>query len=102
MSSEDVENALQPPRLPRTLEEKENHKRLIVVLEMACLETVKAGKAFQLLNCDDHLSILRKNNRNLNDARPDITHQVSARPLLFRDHHPGLITFTSVLAQPVG
>lgn len=72
----DVEKSLQAPRVPRTLQEKENTKRLIVVLEDACIETVKAGKAFQLLNCDDHLSILRKNKRNLNDARPDITHQV--------------------------
>jgi rRNA small subunit pseudouridine methyltransferase Nep1 len=71
-----VEGALQPPKLPRNEVEKESHKRLIVVLEDACLETVKAGKAFQLLNCDDHISILRKNSRNLNDARPDITHQV--------------------------
>ena len=72
----DVEASLQPPRVPRTLADKENAKRLIVVLEGACLETVKSGKSFQLLNCDDHLTILRKNNRNLNDARPDITHQV--------------------------
>ena len=64
------------PRLPKTSEEKENTPRLIVVLESACLETVKFGKSFQLLNSDDHYSLLKKKNRDLEDARPDITHQV--------------------------
>lgn len=63
------------PRLPKTLQEKESNRRLIVVLEAACLETVKFGNGFQLLNCDDHISILRKKKRDLADARPDITHQ---------------------------
>ena len=73
----EVERALEQPRIPKTAQEKESAKRLIIVLEDACIETVKAGNAFQLLNCDDHLRILQKNKRNLNDARPDITHQVS-------------------------
>jgi len=47
----------------------------VVVLEMACLETVKVGKAFQLLNCDDHVNFLQRRGLDLNDARPDITHQ---------------------------
>lgn len=68
--------ATQEPTLPRNAVEKENYKRLIVIIEGALLETVKTGKAFQLLNCDDHLSVLRKNKRDLNEARPDITHQV--------------------------
>mmetsp|Transcript_21281 Transcript_21281/g.82614 ORF Transcript_21281/g.82614 Transcript_21281/m.82614 type:complete len:328 (+) Transcript_21281:53-1036(+) len=63
------------PKLPKTLLEKENNRRLIVVLESACLETVKFGNGFQLLNCDDHISILRKKKRDLAEARPDITHQ---------------------------
>lgn len=50
-------------------------KRLIVVLESAHLETVKAGKHFGLLNVDEHTGILRKNNRDFGTARPDITHQ---------------------------
>lgn len=50
-------------------------KRLIVVLEDANLETVKAGKHFGLLNVDDHTGILKKHNRDLGSARPDITHQ---------------------------
>ena len=50
-------------------------KRLIVVLESANLETVKAGKGFGLLNVDEHVGILRKLNKDFSQARPDITHQ---------------------------
>ncbi len=53
----------------------EEERRLIVVLEDACLETVKWGKGFGLLNVDDHAGILRKHGRDLTSARPDITHQ---------------------------
>lgn len=52
-----------------------NTKRLIVVLEKASLETVKNGKTFELLNCDKHKGILKKNGRDLGSCRPDITHQ---------------------------
>ncbi|KAK2708664.1 ribosomal RNA small subunit methyltransferase NEP1-like [Artemia franciscana] len=50
-------------------------KRLIVVLEGAQLECVKVGYEFELLNCDDHIGILKKNNRDPATVRPDITHQ---------------------------
>lgn len=33
---------------------------------------------YALLNCDDHQGILAKTGRDIADARPDITHQVSA------------------------
>lgn len=33
------------------------------------------GNLFELLNCDDHMNILRKNNRDPGTCRPDITHQ---------------------------
>lgn len=49
-----------------------------VLLENANLETVKqSGRSggFVLLNCDDHRHVLKKMNREANDARPDITHQ---------------------------
>ncbi|XP_063902536.1 ribosomal RNA small subunit methyltransferase NEP1-like [Zophobas morio] len=65
----------QTPKLPKNQRERDNQKRLIVVLERACLETGKVGKEFHLLNCDDHQNILRKNGKNIADARPDITHQ---------------------------
>ena len=51
------------PRPAKGLE-KETAQRLIVVLERASLETVKAGQSFQLLNSDDHAHILKKNNKN--------------------------------------
>eukprot|EP00040_Diaphanoeca_grandis_P014471 m.73472 g.73472 ORF g.73472 m.73472 type:complete len:242 (-) comp24561_c0_seq1:59-784(-) len=63
------------PKIPRTMVEKESAKRLIVILEGAGLETVKVGKSFQLLSQADHMNILRKNNRDGVNCRPDITHQ---------------------------
>lgn len=33
------------------------------------------GNTFELLNCDDHANIMRKNNRDPGSCRPDITHQ---------------------------
>lgn len=70
-----------------------SQRRLFVVLEQACLETyrissgsAKNGRAgrggegevkYTLLNCDDHQGILAKTGRDIADARPDITHQVS-------------------------
>jgi rRNA small subunit pseudouridine methyltransferase Nep1 len=64
------------PKLPKTGLEKDTAKRVIVVIERACLETAKVGKEYQLLNCDDHQNILRKNKKDISEARPDITHQV--------------------------
>lgn len=64
------------PKLPKTSSEKENTNRLIVVLEKACLETVKVGKGYELLNCDDHAHILKKHKREPAECRPDITHQM--------------------------
>jgi rRNA small subunit pseudouridine methyltransferase Nep1 len=75
----DVHMVPQAPKVPKTTMEKENSRRLIVVLEEATLETLKIGKNkeghYQLLNVDDHLHILKKNNRETYEARPDITHQ---------------------------
>ncbi|CAE6443745.1 unnamed protein product [Rhizoctonia solani] len=71
------------PTVPRTPAQKSNSRRLIVVLEQACLEAYKvssnsgAGRdaKYALLNCDDHQGILAKTGRDIADARPDITHQ---------------------------
>lgn len=60
-------------------EDENNRKRLIVILEFASLETVKSKRTeggYELLNCDDHIHILKKLNRDWTEARPDITHQV--------------------------
>ena len=53
-----------------------------MVLDSATLETVKVGKSgnHELLNCDDHQGILRKNNRDIAEVRPDIAHQVCGAP----------------------
>jgi len=64
------------PKTPRTKQEKDSAQRLIVVLERACLETVKAGKSYELLNCDDHAHILKKHKRDPGESRPDISHQM--------------------------
>ncbi|KAK4684736.1 rRNA small subunit pseudouridine methyltransferase Nep1, partial [Tremellales sp. Uapishka_1] len=72
---------------PKSNAEKENTRRLIVVLSQACLEAYRissgsggknaSGKEakYALLNCDDHQGILAKTGRDIADARPDITHQ---------------------------
>ncbi|XP_015112523.1 ribosomal RNA small subunit methyltransferase NEP1 [Diachasma alloeum] len=54
---------------------KNQEKRLIVILDGAQLESVKVGNNFELLNCDDHVGILKKNNRDPGSCRPDIAHQ---------------------------
>lgn len=67
-------------------------RRLIVVLSNASLETYKASHSagpnrmgaapreekYSLLNSDEHIGVMRKMNRDISDARPDITHQVCA------------------------
>lgn len=80
--------------VPRTPAAKSSTRRLIVVLEQACLEayrvsgpsgsggrpgrpaTTNKEVKYTLLNCDDHQGILAKTGRDIADARPDITHQV--------------------------
>ncbi|XP_055540730.1 ribosomal RNA small subunit methyltransferase NEP1 [Wyeomyia smithii] len=64
-----------PAKHMNTSHIRSNERRLIVILEGAQLETVKVGAAFELLNCDDHLNILKKYNRDPGRCRPDITHQ---------------------------
>ncbi|XP_048880872.1 ribosomal RNA small subunit methyltransferase NEP1 [Brienomyrus brachyistius] len=64
-----------PAKQMRNLHEKMSEKRLVVVLEGATLETVKVGKSFELLNCDQHKSMIIKNGRDPGTVRPDITHQ---------------------------
>lgn len=64
-------------KLPKTLEEKTEGRRLTVVLFNASLETVKTRKGdFQLLNCDDHRKLVtKKSGKDPADLRPDIVHQ---------------------------
>ncbi|KAK3055905.1 18S rRNA pseudouridine methyltransferase [Extremus antarcticus] len=86
--------SLPPPSLPQLVAEQnvpisssdKDTKRLIVVLSNASLETYKASHAvggrngakdhkYSLLNSDEHIGVMRKMNRDISDARPDITHQ---------------------------
>uniref|UniRef100_A0A672PH68 EMG1 N1-specific pseudouridine methyltransferase n=1 Tax=Sinocyclocheilus grahami TaxID=75366 RepID=A0A672PH68_SINGR len=57
------------------LNEYDPKTRLVVVLEGATLETVKVGKTFELLNCDQHKSMIIRSGRDPGKIRPDITHQ---------------------------
>nr|AAZ75671.1 hypothetical protein [Sclerotinia sclerotiorum] len=86
-----------PPSLPKVIAEQhvpipstdKDSQRLIVVLSNASLETYKqssgggrpgaraAEEKYSLLNSDEHIGIMRKMNRDISDARPDITHQDS-------------------------
>ena len=85
--------SLPPPTLPQLVSEQhvpiassdKDTKRLIVVLSNASLETYKAAHGgrngmkddkYSLLNSDEHIGVMRKMNRDISDARPDITHQV--------------------------
>lgn len=54
---------------------KRDSKRLIVVLENACLETVKIGQQYELLNCDKHKQQIIKYKKDPSQCRPDILHQ---------------------------
>jgi len=89
--------SLPPPLLPKLVAEQhvpipatdKDSQRLIVVLSNASLETYKAShgapsrpgmpgrdEKYSLLNSDEHIGVMRKMNRDISDARPDITHQV--------------------------
>lgn len=69
------------PRLPETKEQWFEGDRLFIILEMACLETVKTKKGYELLNSEDHHGILNKaaskSNKSIDVSmyRPDIVHQ---------------------------
>ena len=85
--------SLPPPELPKLVAEQhvpiastdKDTQRLIVVLSNASLETYRAAAGtrgyrgddkYSLLNSDEHIGVMRKMNRDISDARPDITHQV--------------------------
>ncbi|KAG2228606.1 hypothetical protein INT48_003836 [Thamnidium elegans] len=55
-------------------------RKVVVVLENASLEAARLHpyrqeSKMQLLNCDEHQSILKRLGRDIADARPDIVHQ---------------------------
>ena len=67
------------PKLPKTPLEKDQFRRVIVVLEGAPLEIARVGKSqdakYHLLNSEEHQNLLRKHKKDVNEYRPDITHQ---------------------------
>lgn len=86
--------SLPAPKLPRLVAEQhvpiptsdKDTQRLIVVLSNASLETYKAAhggrtggkdEKYSLLNSDEHIGVMRKMGRDISEARPDITHQVT-------------------------
>ncbi|KAJ8126404.1 hypothetical protein O1611_g7234 [Lasiodiplodia mahajangana] len=97
MDSPSGTQSLPPPALPQLVAEQnvpiaasdKDTPRLIVVLSNASLETYKASHGgggpgrmgmqredkYSLLNSDEHIGVMRKMNRDISDARPDITHQ---------------------------
>lgn len=63
---------------------KDDNQQLIVILENASLEAARLNpyrfdSKMQLLNCDEHQSILKRLGRDIADARPDIVHQVNKK-----------------------
>lgn len=59
-----------------SLEVGGSDKEITVILDIASLEIVKTKKGdFQLLNCDDHIGLMKKHNKDPQDYRPDIIHQ---------------------------
>ena len=77
-------------------------RRVIVVLEKACLEPVKTKSGrYELLNCDDHLSLHRQLGRDPADSRPDITHQMLLTLLDSPLNKAGLLTVYVHTAQGI-
>ena len=74
--SEPMEKIIRPKLFKSA---KDQSKRLIVILEKANLEVIKVGTGdkYELLNCDDHMSYIRKFKKDPAFCRPDIMHQVS-------------------------
>jgi len=63
------------PKIPETSDEWLEGRRLFVVLELASLETAKTKHGYELLNSEEHSSLLARNNRDVEMYRPDILHQ---------------------------
>lgn len=53
---------------------------------------------YSLLNSDEHIGIMRKMNRDISDARPDITHQVCSNSLFKRATIKSIETEQSISA----
>ncbi|KNA06836.1 hypothetical protein SOVF_177370 [Spinacia oleracea] len=63
------------PGIPITVSDKKSSSGAVFILERASLEVAKVGKAYQILNSEDHANFLKKHNKNPAEYRPDIVHQ---------------------------
>ena len=62
---------------PEDIDDTNDKRKLIIILEKACLETGKLNKKVELLNCDEHRKYINtKLKKDYSTYRPDITHQV--------------------------
>jgi rRNA small subunit pseudouridine methyltransferase Nep1 len=51
-------------------------RQVYIILDGAQLETVKTKRGdFQLMNCDDHVNIMKRHGKDPQKFRPDIVHQ---------------------------
>lgn len=58
------------------VKDSSSEQQVFVILDLASLEIVKTKKGdFQLLNCDDHIKLMKKHNKDPQGYRPDIVHQ---------------------------
>eukprot|EP00331_Platyophrya_macrostoma_P006390 CAMPEP_0176413424 /NCGR_PEP_ID=MMETSP0127-20121128/4694_1 /TAXON_ID=938130 /ORGANISM="Platyophrya macrostoma, Strain WH" /LENGTH=285 /DNA_ID=CAMNT_0017793209 /DNA_START=64 /DNA_END=921 /DNA_ORIENTATION=- len=69
-----MEYSQRSARLPKTPEEKDAWKRVIIVLEHCPLATVQGEKGFELLS-EKHRNTHRKRNTDPAEWRPDVVHQ---------------------------
>jgi rRNA small subunit pseudouridine methyltransferase Nep1 len=69
-----MEYAQKSARLPKTPEEKESWKRVIIILEHCPLSSVMGAKGHELLS-EKHKNTHRKNNQDPAAWRPDVVHQ---------------------------
>lgn len=59
-------------------------RTVYIILDGAQLETVKTKKGeFQLMNCDDHVNIMKRHGKDPQMFRPDIIHQVRSEHSIY-------------------
>lgn len=74
-------NELTSTKLDKTVKSLNTGKKLIVILEHANLELTTSKRDPEILNSDDHPKLIKKMGKNLEEYRPDVTHQVRSLSL---------------------
>ncbi|KAH9515089.1 18S rRNA pseudouridine methyltransferase [Bulinus truncatus] len=75
MEPHDEPEVVEKPKIIKSVLKDSSEKRLIVILEKASLETVKASQKYELLCCDRHKNVGKRIKKDISSCRPDITHQ---------------------------